>query len=485
LCLAVSELVSELEEASFMTQKIRLISLAGVLVALAAGFVAARPGGDDNEPRCPFHYSREGQTIKLRLHASTKEDKPKEKCCCTPGKPCDNCACKEKASAETRAAQGCVPSTAPAVCAPPPPAMTPYDMPVPPTYDMQAAPTYGSWVPYPMPGAYGPATYPVGMMPPPPPPPAMVPAAYIPQTKEYVVEMKLMEQVKSEKEKMVAAPKMIVMEGQTGECSSGTSHADLWAAGVPANDFGHEGYQIDVAVQGDRPDHVRLTCAVWISALGGEQDNGKMRESRCETTRLVKLGKTVKFPCDRVWHGEVVHCWLETTVKEYKEPPVAEDCSESCERAPECCPPCCTACKATEKMTFSTVDPRQCCQTMCGADGKDGDMNPPCKLLRVSCKGASLTCDKFEVQMAHCEPVHVSVDGERVMVVGEKLKAMADVVSTAEEGVLVLEGNVRVISHQEKIDVDSGKVRIKLSSDCEEDIISTGVISNPELIQQP
>jgi hypothetical protein len=58
---------------------------------------------------------------------------------------------------------------------------------------------------------------------------------------------------------------------------------------------------------------------------------------------------------------------------------------------------------------------------------------------------------------------------------------MADSISTDEGGVLVLEGHVRVISHEEKIDVEAGKVRIKLESE----IIQTGVIANPALIQTP
>ncbi len=527
-----------------MPQKIRFLSLTGLLLALATGFVAARPGGADEGPVSPcktpqatgIRKTEPGcaatcleacakTALRLRFHAATQAEKAKDKCCCPPSKPCDGCPCTEKPKAENNtAAQGCVPppkvstfgiwssggATVEFPAPQPSPMFCPWTaangpasmqcMPCPSPYAYnQCGPLNGPGMmpcmPYPAPPGSRDSYMPpvpnpgwMGCMPYPAPPPMFVSEPER-ESKEYVVEMKLVELPRGGKEKVVATPKLTVLEGESGEVSSGTSHAGLWAAGVPANDFGHEGYQIGVSVQSDRPDRVRLTCSIWTSALDAADNTGKLRESRSGTTRLVELGKATKFSCDRVWEGQIVRCWLEATVKEQKESLSAEatpGCAESCEKAAECCPlvmsATCTSVsvEAVEKMTFSTVDSRACSQTMCGADGKEGDLNPPCKLLRVCCKGTSLTCDTFEVERKGYEAIHLSVDGDRVMVTGENLKAMADSISTGEEGVLVLEGNVRVISHQEKIDVESGKVRIKLKMD----IHQSGVISNPALIQQ-
>src|SRR5262245_7214635 len=118
-----------------MTRKRRIIALAGMLLALAAGATAigARPGGQqydefevsnaategsgvcsaqpndgcEGAPQHPCGSTRKKSTHPVRIKSpyaccpvtgaagTCSEEKPAEKCCCPPGKPCENCPCKE------------------------------------------------------------------------------------------------------------------------------------------------------------------------------------------------------------------------------------------------------------------------------------------------------------------------------------------------------------------------------------------------------
>ena len=63
-------------------------------------------------------------------------------------------------------------------------------------------------------------------------------------------------------------------------------------------------------------------------------------------------------------------------------------------------------------------------------------------------------------------------------------KAIADCVTTNRDGTLVLEGHVHIFASKDHIEVDAGKVIIKMKRDVQGgDIIQTGVITSPSLVQ--
>ena len=522
-----------------MLRKTRLITLAGLLLALAAGAIAARPC-DEEEKECvrPAPTSRvpcdpglkcgmpaEGCPSNssscvlkkekgcplggiCRSIAATLFGEPtssKEKCCCSPDKPCKNCPCVEEP--ETAADAACPAGLTAGAFPPAFQFCTPMN---------GLSPMVG--MPYPVPGFHPPMI--PGSMPPPPlmpqmvmpqpvavpqmaqipPPPPMMPMQYLgtPEVegKQYFVEMKLIEQCGNEKEKVVAMPRLCVSENTPGQLSCGTSKASLWAAGVPANDFGHEGYEAGVVVKADRPNHVSLNC--WVSTSECDPaDKECLRESRCSTTRTVELGKPATFPCDRVCAGKPCHCRLEVVVKEYDEHNVRgstgpceatydierigsmldgvksarvgsnEPCEKPCERVYDeprvkmirFVAPRPTEIKKPAKMTFTTVAGAACC----AAGEKECELSPPARMLKVCCEGTCLTCEKFDLEMPGYGTLKVCVDGDRVLCVGDTIKAKADTISCGgEDGILACEGHAHVVSHKNTVDAGSGTVRIKL-----------------------
>ena len=344
---------------------------------------------------------------------------------------------------------------------------------------------------FPVPGCCPfPPPFAEAMMPPPPPFQAFCGEE---EFKQYTVEMRLVELRDGQDEKLVAEPTLMVTENRPAQVSAGVSHASLWKKGVPANDMGHEGHQISVVVSSTKPGHVCLSCWVWTSELDHNvAGHACLRESRSNTACHVKLGETAKVSCDRVCGGEKVSCRLEVTVKEcqrkQKQKSVACPCPapawcgvhpagclprvqvgdqmapfEGCKMAGEAVQAAWTAPAPRPAgegrpaaMEFTSVEHPA---TECG---KMGDLLGPGHQLRVCSEGVCMTCGQMEVKLAGAKPVKVSVQEDRVRVEGEKLEALADRVRTDSEKYLILEGNVRVLSSTEKIEVESGWVKMKL-----------------------
>jgi hypothetical protein len=307
--------------------------------------------------------------------------------------------------------------------------------------------------------------------------------------------MKLMEQHKGAEPRVVSVPKLCVLENEPGQMSVGTSHAALWQVGVPANDMGHEGFQVNVVVCPEKPGHVRVGCWLWTSALEGE---GALRESRCSTSRIIELGKTAKVTCDRLHGGEHVRCWMEMVIKEVKE----EDSKPTVWAAPppRPCPGVCVPVNKEEAVFFDR--PVRCGTTLktaanpvrmsftavetarpCGeseVEGKLRELRCARKVLEVTCCGETkMTCPKMELKHPGSRPITVSVSDGQVFLAGDGFKAYADRVTTEGGCVVTLEGHVRLDSSVDNVTMKAGKVRVELNG-----ILKTGVISNPSLIQE-
>ncbi len=564
-----------------MVRKIRFAALAGLLLALAGGFVLAQGDAEDHPGKakgagdgscspgrahgvpilsCPAEMDKADHE-KCTQVMEEECDSDKDSCCCQPGKPKPDCPCRKQAvhghGIWSAPAPTPYPSLPPmcrmdcsqqAVDSPQTCAVTsPVTLAVPPCcplslfrypapgMPMQVRPpaAYPGCqevvnLPYPAPCTpYGcmPAMMPAPCMPP------LFPTDPLPDGKEYVVEMRMVEKVKDGNDRAVAMPRLCVIEGEQAHLSCGSSHTELWSAGVPANDFGHEGYQVDVTVLTDmrKKDHVCVRCSLSMSEPDPVEGIKVFRECQCSTTRSIELGKTMKLPCNRSRHArtpampvadcetttvpmlkdfeikdrpaaageETIECWLEITVRE-----APEDCTASgtpCNAEEECilsackevdactCPverasctdPARTAveCKETKKdtMVFTVVEAPSHCAT-----GKLGDLNPTDHMLHV-CRGEkSVTCEKFTAKLCCMEgKVKLCIEDGHVQVCNDSFCAHADKVTMEESGcTIVLEGHVHIDRCQYSVDVKQDCVHITMP--CQ-----TGVISSPALIQEP
>jgi hypothetical protein len=315
-------------------------------------------------------------------------------------------------------------------------------------------------------------------------------------SKEYTIEMKMVQCPEGEKDRVTAMPKLTVLAGQAAEFSSGQSYPHLWHQGVPANEMGHEGVLVGLTVVPDQNDRVRLACSVWLSV---DEDNQiRFGEHRCQTTQLVKLGEMVKVPL-------TVDCRMEFTIKERKNEPMsvslpAPRCAEApqpaCVQVGDACVPF-QGCRMIELQGVTQIAHTElvcpagmnCCMTIkvvgvdaaCEETGKQGDVcqaaRKELKQLEICCCGTTMTCEQTELKMPGCPSLKIVCAGKRVSVVGETIEAMADSITTDQKGTLILEGHVCVVSgSEEEINVEARKVRINLK------IPQSGVISSPSLV---
>jgi hypothetical protein len=324
------------------------------------------------------------------------------------------------------------------------------------------------------------------------------------EPKTYKVAMALVEQAEAKKPTVVALPKLSVLENQPAQVANGTSHADLWEMGVPANDFGHEGYQINLGIAPEKPGHVRVTCWVWTSELGEKSDTDtSLHESRCYTTRVVELGKPVAFDCDRLWGSHGVRCHLDMTITEESVASVWHSPSlgtfgsyEPCGRPdgynrsmtyppieppppppPVCSQPCTAPAAPAQTMRFTTVEAKCDGDPMADAQGKLADVKGTPSMLEVTCNETKMTCQKMDLKQPGCQDLCVSIQDGQVHLKGKGLTASADTVVMESGAEVILEGHVHLNSTGDEVDVKQGKVRISL-------VHQTGVISSPALIQE-
>jgi hypothetical protein len=504
-----------------MSQKIRNLALAGLVLALAAGTTAIaawaarqdqstppeveqvrKPMRDAQVRSCAPSKKKNPLAVRVSTTGHKKTSKKKESreagctsgaCCvpCCPPLPADT-ACKEKAECCVPASTVPSPSALPAWVGPCPYPL-PGMMPSPISY-----PTPNVWPQPSMPMVYS-CPVPEAAIAPPPPPACTAEDPF--NGKEYSVEMKMVECRKGEKDKVTALPRLIVLAGQSAQLSSGKSYTLLWEKGVPANDMGHEGIQIGLMVAPEQNGRVCLSCSLWRSAM--DEGAEMFSEGRCQTTQMVKLGEIVKVPL-------AADCSMEFLVKECKNEPLSVSipapmssavAPSACVQVGDICVPF-QGCRMIEPQTItrvahiSPVCPAgmNCCMTIktvgveaaCEETGKQADVCQASrnekKQLEICCCGTTMTCEQTVLKMRGCPTLKVVCAGDRLSVIGETIEALADSITTDQRGTLILEGHVCVVSgSEEEINVEARKVRINLKRP--EEIPQTGLISSPALVK--
>lgn len=473
-----------------MTQTRWRISAALLLSTLLVGASRGEEPAPEKAPKkdCPV-LSKILFINQLFKNVSAPPRPPAAACPCQPGKPSEGCCCSDHAAGVPapagRAAPRCCPATG--VCCPGAP--TPACVPPPPA--PMAPPYFAPPPPMAMP--------PVGIYPAVPPPAPMM----SPDWRTYVVDLKVMESRPGEEEKLVAQPQLMVTAGQPASLCcpvAGQESSPISSAGVQ-DIIGEQGLDVRVIPAGN---HGRVLLDVTVHKVEQDRKAGSCYVEQISAVRMckqVKLGKTIKLPCEVPTTGEKVHCRIEATVKE------SPDGDVSVCAPPAMMPPCAEPCPCPTPIaappTCSPIAPVGCCEipvmpTPCGtAPAKKHFSKMTLRVVKENGKSrlemengnTRVLCEKTVLQLHECRPLEVSVMGKQVSLSCEcwgpahrpALKVKADRVSTAPHGCLLLEGHVHVegTGDHEVIDIQGGKVRLKLP----DEIIQTGVISSPTLIQ--
>ncbi|MBI1915675.1 MAG: hypothetical protein HYS12_13225 [Planctomycetes bacterium] len=303
-----------------------------------------------------------------------------------------------------------------------------------------------------------------------------------------------METRPGKEEKLVAQPQLRIMAGQTGSLCYPVAGKSFSAtsSGEPQGMIGEQEVDVCVTPTGHND---RVLLDVTFQQVEQDSKAAKYYVERMSGVRMckqVKLGKTVKLPCDLPSTGEKVHCRIEATIKKAS---ASRDVSVAAPSMPPCSEPC-PCPKPMDAPVCGPIAPVDCCIPVMPRCIEPAKKAPSPKLrlcvghwadgkgvleMRGSGAGLVLT-DKTVVNLKGCVPLKIAIVDGQISLTGEQcsLKAKADHVSITPHGCLLLEGHVHVegAGDDEVIEIQGGKVRLKLPRPCQ-----TGVISSPTLIQ--
>src|SRR5262249_32596892 len=136
--------------------------------------------------------------------------------------------------------------------------------------------------------------------------------------------------------------------------------------------------------------------------------------------KQVKLGKTVKLPCEIPTTGEKVHCRIEATIKKATPHRDISVCAP-----PTVMPPCAESCPCPTPMVadpvYAPVTPVDCCVpaptpvkehfsklTFC-VKKENGKSQ-----LQMENGSACVLCEKVVFQLHDCQPLEVNISGKQV-----------------------------------------------------------------------